>query len=172
MSWVVLPVFLPFLLVVLVRARMAAVRGAGSPAGQQAQGVLGGLGYWVFSVPFPVFLGLATAFFSLLPVGGSGLIWVPAAIYLFLKGTWIRGLLLLAWSAVVVSTADNVLKPALISGGTNLPTLFLFFGMLGGLQVFGILGFILGPVLLVMLATFLEMYLELSSPPTDRPGDT
>jgi predicted PurR-regulated permease PerM len=137
-----------------------------------AQGVLGGLGYWVFSVPFPVFLGLATAFFSLLPVGGSGLIWVPAAIYLFLKGTWIRGLLLLAWSAVVVSTADNVLKPALISGGTNLPTLFLFFGMLGGLQVFGILGFILGPVLLVTLATFLEMYLELSSPPADRPGDT
>jgi predicted PurR-regulated permease PerM len=128
-----------------------------------AQGALGGLGYWIFGVPFPVFLGLATGLFSLLPVGGSGVIWVPAAVYLFLKGSWVRALLLLAWSAVVVSTADNVLKPALISGGTNLPTLFLFFGMLGGLQVFGILGFVLGPVLLVMLATFLEMYAELSS---------
>ncbi len=135
-----------------------------------AQGALGGLGYWIFSVPFPVFLGLATALFSLLPVGGSALVWVPAAIYLFLKGSWIGALLLLAWSAVVVSTADNVLKPALISGGTNLPTLFLFFGMLGGLQVFGVLGFILGPVLLVTLATFLEMYVELSSPRSESDG--
>ncbi|MDD5559728.1 AI-2E family transporter [Candidatus Methylomirabilis sp.] len=134
-----------------------------------AQGVLGGVGYWSFGVPYPVFLGLATALFSLLPVGGSGLIWIPAAIYLFLEGSWIRGILLLAWSTVVVSTADNVLKPALISGGTNLPTLFLFFGMLGGLQVFGILGFILGPVLLVTLSTFLEIYVELSSAPADQP---
>lgn len=134
-----------------------------------AQGALGGVGYWIFGVPYPVFLGLATALFSLLPVGGSGLIWVPAAIYLFLEGGWIRALLLLAWSAVVVSTADNVLKPALISGGTNLPTLFLFFGMLGGLQVFGLLGFILGPVLLVTLATFLEIYAEVSQPPADQP---
>ncbi|MDE2484277.1 MAG: AI-2E family transporter [candidate division NC10 bacterium] len=134
-----------------------------------AQGILGGVGYWALGVPYPVFLGLATALFSLLPVGGSGLIWIPAAVYLFLEGGWIRGLLLLTWSAVVVSTADNVLKPALISGGTNLPTLFLFFGMLGGLQVFGMLGFILGPVLLVTLSTFLEIYGELSSSPVDRP---
>ena len=132
-----------------------------------AQGILGGVGYWAFGVPYPVFLGLATALFSLLPVGGSGLVWIPAAIFLFLEGSWMRGLFLLAWSTVVVSAADNVLKPALISGGTNLPTLFLFFGMLGGLQVFGILGFILGPVLLVTLATFLEIYVELSSPPAD-----
>jgi len=137
-----------------------------------AQGALGGLGYWIFGVPFPVLLGLATAFFSLLPLGGSALVWLPAAMYLLLKGSWIRGVLLLAWSAVIVSTADNLLKPALVSGGTNLPTLFLFFGMLGGLEVFGILGFILGPVCLVMLAAFLEMYAELSSPPVDRPGST
>ena len=134
-----------------------------------AQGILGGVGYWALGVPYPVFLGLATALFSLLPVGGSGLIWVPAAGYLFLEGSWISGLFLLAWSVVVVSTADNVLKPALISGGTNLPTLFLFFGMLGGLQVFGLLGFILGPVLLVTLATFIEIYVELSSTPANQP---
>src|SRR5574337_1125207 len=135
-----------------------------------AQGILGGVGYWAFGVPYPVFLGLATALFSLLPVGGSGLIWIPAAIYLFLEGGWIRVLLLLGWSTIVVSAADNVLKPALISGGTNLSTFFLFFGMLGGLQVFGILGFIVGPVLLVMLSTFLEIYAELSSsPPVDQP---
>ncbi|WP_337288504.1 AI-2E family transporter [Candidatus Methylomirabilis sp.] len=134
-----------------------------------AQGILGGIGYWIFGVPYPTFLGLATALFSLLPVGGSGLIWGPAAIYLFLEGDWMRGLFLLAWSTVVVSTADNVLKPALISGGTNLSTLFLFFGMLGGLQVFGILGFILGPVLLVTLSTFLEIHAELSSAPADQP---
>jgi predicted PurR-regulated permease PerM len=133
-----------------------------------AQGILGGVGYWAVGVPYPVFLGLATALFSLLPVGGSGLVWIPAALYLFLEGGWIRGLLLLAWSTTVVSTADNVLKPALISGRTNLPTLFLFFGMLGGLQVFGILGFILGPVLLVMLSTFLEIYAAPSPPSVDQ----
>ncbi len=132
-----------------------------------AQGTLGGLGYWVFGVPFPVFLGVVTALLSLLPVGGSALVWVPASIYLVLKGSWIRGLLLLGWSALVVSSADNVLKPLLMSGGTRLPTLFLFFGMLGGLQVFGVLGFILGPVLLVLLAEFLEMYREMSLPPAD-----
>lgn len=133
-----------------------------------AQGILEGVGYWALGVPYPVFLGLATALFSLLPVGGSGLVWIPAALYLFLGGGWVRGLLLLAWSTLVVSTADNVLKPALISGGTNLPTLFLFFGMLGGLQVFGILGFILGPVLLVTLSTFLDIYTAMSLPPVDR----
>ncbi|MBF8297435.1 MAG: conserved rane protein of unknown function [candidate division NC10 bacterium] len=136
-----------------------------------AQGALGGLGYWIFGVPFPVFLGMATALVSLLPVGGSALVWVPAAIYLFLNGGWIRGILLLAWSGLVVATADNILKPSLMSSGTNLPTLFLFFGMLGGLEVFGVLGFILGPVLLVMLAAFLDMYRELSSQPANGIGD-
>jgi predicted PurR-regulated permease PerM len=137
-----------------------------------AQGGLAGLGYWVFGVPFPVFLGLMTAVLSLLPVGGSALVWVPAAVYLFLKGSWIRGALLVAWSALIVSTADNILKPSLMSGRTNLPTLFLFFGMLGGLELFGILGFVLGPVLLVMLAAFLEMYRELASRPPDGIGGT
>ncbi len=152
----------------LYEAVSAVVRGTIVTA--LAQGILGGVGYWAVGVPYPVFLGLATALFSLLPVGGSGLIWIPAALYLFLDGGWIRGLLLLAWSTVVVSAADNVLKPALISGGTNLPTLFLFFGMLGGLQVFGLLGFILGPVLLVTLSTFLEIYAATSSSPSvDRP---
>lgn len=132
------------------------------------QGVLAGVGYWTFDVPYPVFLGLATALFALLPVGGAALIWIPTVVYLLLEGGWIRGLLLLAWSAGIVSTVDNVLKPVLISGGTNLPTLFLFFGMLGGLQVFGILGFILGPVLLVTLSTFLEIYTEMSWPSADR----
>jgi len=132
-----------------------------------AQGTLGGLGYWAFGVPFPVFLGLGPALLSLLPVGGSALVWVPASIYLVLKGSWIRALLLLGWSVLFVSTADNILKPLLMTGGTRLPTLFLFFGMLGGLQLFGVLGFILGPVLLVLLAAFLEMYREMSLPPAD-----
>lgn len=151
----------------LYSAVSAVVRGTIMTA--LTQGILGGIGYWTFGVPYPVFLGLATALFSLLPIGGAALIWIPATIYLFLEGSWIRGLLLLAWSAGVVSTVDNVLKPVLISGGTNLSTLFLFFGMLGGLQVFGILGFVLGPVLLVTLSTFLEIYVELSSPPADQP---
>jgi len=111
---------------------------------------------------------VATSLLSLLPVGGSALVWIPAAIYLLLTGSWLRGALLVAWSALAVSTADNVLKPLLMAGRTNLPTLFLFFGMLGGLELFGVIGFVLGPVLLVMLATFLEMYREVLRPPAAR----
>jgi predicted PurR-regulated permease PerM len=150
----------------LYEAVSAVVRGTLVTA--LAQGALGALGYWFFGVPFPVFLGVATSLLSLLPVGGSALVWIPAAIYLLLTGSWLRGALLVAWSALAVSTADNVLKPLLMAGRTNLPTLFLFFGMLGGLELFGVIGFVLGPVLLVMLATFLEMYREVLRPPAAR----
>jgi predicted PurR-regulated permease PerM len=124
------------------------------------QGILAGLAYWALGVPFAILWGTATAFTALLPVGGSTLVTVPASIYLFLQGETLKGAILLAWSLGIVGTIDNILKPLFIGSRLRLPMLLLFFGILGGLALFGALGLILGPVLFALLAALLDLYLE------------
>ena len=124
------------------------------------QGLLAGLAYWALGIPFAVLWGVATAFAALLPVGGSTLVSVPASIYLFFQGEMLKGFLLLAWSFGIVGTVDNLLKPMFIGSRLRLPMLFLFFGILGGLALFGALGLILGPVLFALLAALLDLYVE------------
>lgn len=124
------------------------------------QGLLAGLAYWALGVPFAILLGVATAFAALLPVGGSTLISIPASLYLFLQGQYLKGLILVAWSLGIVGTVDNILKPLFIGSRLKLPVLFLFFGILGGLKFFGVLGLILGPVLFALLAALLDLYLK------------
>lgn len=124
------------------------------------QGLLAGLGYWLVGVPFAALLGVATAFSALFPIGGSTLIWIPATVYLFLQGLYLQGTILLVWGAGIVGTVDNVLKPLFIGSRLRLPALFLFFGILGGLSLFGALGLILGPVLFALLAALLDLYLK------------
>ena len=124
------------------------------------QGFLAGLAYWVLGVPYAIVWGVATAFFALLPVGGSTIVTIPVTIYLFLQGDIIRGVLMAIWALGVVGGVDNVLKPIFIGTRLKLPMLLLFFGILGGLSVFGALGLILGPVLFALLAAFLDLYRE------------
>jgi predicted PurR-regulated permease PerM len=124
------------------------------------QGFLAGLAYWVLGVPYAIVWGVATAFFALFPVGGSTFVTIPAAIYLFLQGNIVRGVLMVIWALGVVGAVDNVLKPMFIGTRLKLPMLYLFFGILGGLAVFGALGLILGPVLLALLAALLDLYME------------
>jgi predicted PurR-regulated permease PerM len=124
------------------------------------QGVLAGLAYWVLGVPYAIVWGVATAFFALLPVGGSTIVTIPVTIYLFLQGDIIRGVLMAIWALGVVGGVDNILKPIFIGTRLKLPMLFLFFGILGGLSVFGALGLILGPVLFALLTALLDLYRE------------
>jgi predicted PurR-regulated permease PerM len=124
------------------------------------QGLLAGLAYWALGVPFAILLGVATAFAALLPIGGSTLISVPTSIYLFLQGNNLYGVILLVWSLGIVGSVDNLLKPILIGSRLRLPTLFLFFGLLGGLSLFGALGLVLGPVLFALLAALLDLYMK------------
>lgn len=124
------------------------------------QGLLAGLAYWFLGVPFAILLGVATAFTALFPIGGSSLVWLPASLYLFLQGTYLQGIILLVWGAGIVGTIDNILKPLFIGSRLRLPVLFLFFSILGGLKLFGVLGLILGPVLFALLAALLELYME------------
>ena len=124
------------------------------------QGILAGFAYWAAGVPFAVLWGVLTSFAALLPVGGSTLVSIPISLYLFLEGETLRAVLLLAWSLGIVGTIDNVLKPLLIGNRLGLPVLFLFFGILGGLALFGALGIVLGPVIFALLRALLVLYSE------------
>ena len=124
------------------------------------QGLLAGLAYWVLGVPFAALWGVVTAFAALLPVGGSTMVTVPASIYLFLQGETVRGVILLVWSLGVVGMVDNILKPLLIGNRLGVPVLFLFFGILGGVALFGAVGIILGPALFALLRALLDLYSE------------
>jgi predicted PurR-regulated permease PerM len=101
---------------------------------------------------------LITAICSVVPLVGSGIIWVPATIYLFINGSWIKAVILLGWSAGIVSVADNVIRPWILSGRVNLSPLVLFFALLGGVEVFGPLGIFLGPLIVSLAVTFGSMF--------------
>ena len=124
------------------------------------QGLLAGMAFWLTGVPYSALWGLVTAFAALIPLGGTTLVTIPASLYLFLQGDNIKGIILLAWCLGVVVTIDNVLKPIFIGSRIRMPTIFLLFGILGGLAVFGALGLILGPVLFALLAALIDLYDE------------
>lgn len=124
------------------------------------QGLLAGAAYWFLGVPFAVLLGAATSFTALFPIGGSSLVWIPVSIYLFINGTFLQTVIMFVWGAGIVGTVDNVLKPIFIGTRIRLPTLFLFFSILGGLRLFGVLGLIVGPVLFALLAALLDLYMK------------
>ncbi len=129
------------------------------------QGLLAGLAYWLLGVPFAVLWGVLTGFVALLPVGGSTIVSIPASIYLFVQGETVNGILLLVWCLGVVGMIDNILKPLLIGNRLGLPVLFLFFGILGGISLFGAVGIVLGPALFALLRALLDLYSEEYSTP-------
>ncbi len=131
----------------------------GTLATAAAQGLLLGIGFWALGVPFAVFLGCVTAFCSLLPMG-TPLIWVPMALYLGVTGSLWRGGLLGLWGALVAISVDNVVRPLIIGGRTEIPTLLLFFGLLGGLRAYGFLGLFLAPAIIAVLVAFVRIYRE------------
>ncbi len=122
------------------------------------QGVLIGLGYLVCGVPYWAFLALLTAACGLFPLGGTVLVWVPAAIYTGYNFGWSWAVGLLIWSTIAVTVIDNLLKPMAMRHGTGLPTLLLFFGIAGGLAVYGPLGLFAGPAVIAVFAALLRAY--------------
>ena len=119
------------------------------------QGALGGLAFFMLGLPSPLVWGVVMAFFSLIPMAGAFVVWVPAAIYLAATQQWGKAGFLVFWGAIVIGMVDNFLRPKLVGEKTKLHELFIFFSVLGGLQVFGVLGLVLGPVVLaVTLALF------------------
>jgi predicted PurR-regulated permease PerM len=125
-----------------------------------AQGVLATVGYWVTGVPEPLFFGAATAVASLVPAVGTLLIWVPAALVLILTGHTVAGFAELIWGATaIVGICDYVIRPRLVGGGEGeMPTLVTFVALFGGVEVFGLKGLILGPVIMSLGLAVLRLY--------------
>jgi predicted PurR-regulated permease PerM len=121
------------------------------------QGALVGLALWAFGIPSPVLWGAVAAFFALLPIVGTAIVWVPAAVYLLATGHYIQAIILAGWGAGVVGTVDNILRPYLISGRVQMHTLLIFFSVFGGVRVFGFLGLFVGPVILAITITLLGL---------------
>jgi predicted PurR-regulated permease PerM len=122
------------------------------------QGLLGGIGFWIFNIPSAAFWGVCMVFSSVIPLVGTSIIWIPAALYLAFASSFWMALGLALWGALIISGADNVLRPLLLKGAANLHPLLTFLSVLGGLLYFGFLGFILGPVVLSFLMTLFDIY--------------
>jgi predicted PurR-regulated permease PerM len=122
------------------------------------QGLLGGIGFWIFNIPSAAFWGGCMVFCSVIPLVGTGLVWIPAVLYLIFSSSLGMGIGLALWGTLIISGADNILRSLLLKGEANLHPLFTFLSVLGGLIYFGFLGFILGPVVLSFLMTMFEIY--------------
>jgi predicted PurR-regulated permease PerM len=127
------------------------------------QGVLGGLAFWVLGLPSPLLWGVVMIFLSMIPMLGAFIVWVPAAIYLGLSGHWAKALMLTVWGALVIGSVDNFLRPKLVGERTRLHELLIFFSVLGGLQVFGVLGIVLGPVIVAITIALLDVLRQADS---------
>ncbi|MEZ5572649.1 MAG: AI-2E family transporter [Halioglobus sp.] len=128
----------------------------GSLMTAMTQGFVGGFGLWLAGFP-GVFWGAVMAFTSLIPFVGTALVWVPAALFLLVTGQWGWALFLLIWGVVVVGSIDNFLRP-LFMQGASMNTVVIFFSLLGGLQVFGLIGLIYGPLIFSIALVLFKLY--------------
>jgi predicted PurR-regulated permease PerM len=119
------------------------------------QGGLVGVAFAVCGLPSPAVFGVLASIASLLPVGGTALVWVPGAIALASDSRWGWAIALALWGILIVGTVDNVLRPALISGRAQISTLPVFFGVLGGIAAFGPVGMFLGPIVIALALALL-----------------
>lgn len=128
-----------------------------------AQGVLGGIGFSIVGFQALVW-GVIMVFFSLIPVVGTALIWVPAAIILFVSERVVAGLFLIAWGIMVIGGCDNVIRAVFMRGKSQLHPLLIFFSLIGGMLAFGPLGVILGPLAMVLVIALLQAYEQAAQP--------
>lgn len=124
------------------------------------QGALTGAGLYVAGVPGAIFWGAVTALLSIIPMIGPPLVWVPAAIWLTASGQVVPGIALAAWGAIVVSTSDNLLRPALVGKDARMSDLMVLISTLGGLTLFGAVGIIIGPVIAALFTSVWFIFRE------------
>jgi predicted PurR-regulated permease PerM len=135
---------------------LATVNGSLTTAFVQA--LLAGVMYTVLGVPAAVIWGCATFIVALIPMFGTFMVWGPIAVFLVLSGSWVKAVILVAWGALAVSTIDNLLYPYLVGDRLRLHTVPTFFAILGGIEVFGPVGVLLGPVTLAVTLGLLEVW--------------
>ncbi len=132
----------------------------GSLAVAVAQGFLGGLIFAILGIQGAVLWGTVMVLFSLIPLVGSALIWLPVAIYLIGTGDIFSGVVLLAFGVVVIGLVDNILRPLLVGKDTKLPDYLVLLSTLGGFSLFGMNGFVIGPLIATLFVTMWDMYIR------------
>jgi len=133
------------------------------------QGTLGGILFAIMGISSPVFWGAIMAFLSIIPIVGAFLVYVPAGIILILGGSYIKGMIVILIGIIVISQIDNVIRPYLISGRTAIHPLLLFFAIMGGIALFGLLGLILGPIIAALFTTLLKIFELILHPEEQAP---
>jgi len=124
------------------------------------QGGVAGLAFWVAGIPGAAFWGMVMIVFSILPAIGSAIVWIPAVVYLFMAGENVTAILLLIWCAVVAGSIDNLLRPLLIGKDAKMSDLMILLSTLGGIVLFGAVGFVVGPIVAALFVSVWQMYGE------------
>src|SRR6266480_4109796 len=122
------------------------------------QGTLSGIAFWVTGIEGAALWGTILTILSIIPGIGAALVWVPAVIILYVTGQYLTATLLAAWCAAVVGTVDNFLRPVLVGRDAKMPDLLILIGTLGGLFLFGPIGFIVGPIICGLFLTVWDIY--------------
>lgn len=130
----------------------------GSLATALAQGFAGGLLFWILGIPNVIFWASLMALFSLVPLVGTSIVWVPWAAYLAMTGSYARAIILVAVAVLVIGMLDNILRPLFIEGKAGMHTMTVFFSIMGGIAYFGMTGMIFGPIIVSIGLTFVELY--------------
>ncbi len=122
------------------------------------QGALGGLIFWILGIHSPLLWAVVMAVLSLLPAVGAALVWVPVAIYLVATGSVVAGIVLSVYGVLVIGLVDNVLRPVLVGRDTKMPDYIVLVSTLGGLAIFGLNGFVLGPVIAALFIAAWDIF--------------
>jgi len=130
----------------------------GSLVVAMVQGALGGFIFWALDIPGPVLWGVVMTVLSLIPIVGASLIWLPVGLYLLATGAATDGIILIAFGAIVIGLVDNILRPILVGRDTKMPDYLILLSTLGGFSVFGMTGFVLGPLIAALFLTFWEIF--------------
>lgn len=130
----------------------------GGVAVAAAQGIIAAVAFLSLGVPAPILWGFATALCSFLPLVGSFIVWGPVTVYLLLKASVAKGIIMAVVGVFGISMVDNILRPIIIGGRTSMPMLLIFFSVFGGIQVFGLLGFILGPLVVALFFSVMSIF--------------
>ncbi len=124
------------------------------------QAILAGNIFWILGIPASILFGMATFLAALIPVAGPSMIWLPLTIYLFIQQAYVKAVILFLFGLLVISLIDNFMKPILIGEKTKLPYFLLFFGILGGIKLYGLMGIFLAPVILSVFFALVKIYQE------------
>ncbi len=134
------------------------------------QGTIGGLTFWALGIEAALLWGVVMTFLSLLPAVGAALVWVPVALYLLFTGAWLQGVILILVGVLIIGLVDNLLRPPLVGKNAKLPDYVVLISTVGGMALFGINGFIVGPLIAAMFISAWSLFAIESGEEEGGPG--